>query len=136
LRGPSLVISAEAAQPIGIAIHELVTNAGKYGALSAESGSVEICWSMGCADTGEETFFVSWREQGGPPVTAPSRQGFGSMVLSTIVTQSVDGQVEFEFAEQGLTWRLTCPAKGIIDSKALLLRKSRAEAPYDKGDAP
>jgi hypothetical protein len=49
------------------------------------------------------------------------------MVLSTIVTQSVDGQVEFEFAEQGLTWRLTCPAKGIIDSKALSLRKSRAE---------
>jgi len=126
LRGPSLVISAEAAQPIGIAIHELVTNAGKYGALSAESGRVEICWSTGCADTGEETFFVSWREQGGPPVTAPSRQGFGSMVLSTIVTQSVDGHVEFKFAEQGLTWRLTCPAKGIIDSKARSLGKSRA----------
>jgi len=125
LSGPSLVISAEAAQPIGIAIHELVTNAGKYGALSNESGSVEICWSTGCADTGEETFVMSWREQGGPPVMvmAPSRQGFGSMVLSTIVTQSVDGQVEFDFAERGVTWQLTCPTKGILDSKALSSRE-------------
>ena len=122
LTGPSLVISAEAAQPISIAIHELVTNAGKYGALSSKSGSVEICWSTGRAHTGEETFCVSWREQGGPPVMAPSRQGFGSMVLSTIVTQSVDGQVEFDFAERGVTWRLTCPAKGIVDSKALSSR--------------
>ena len=119
LRGPSLVISARAAQPIGIALHELATNAAKYGALSNGSGSVEICWSTSCTETSDTTFFVNWREQGGPPVAAPSKQGFGTMVLSNIVTQSLDGEAEVDFAEQGLTWRLTCPAKGVVDSEAL-----------------
>jgi PAS domain S-box-containing protein len=115
LRGPPLVISAHAAQYIGIALHELATNAGKYGALSTERGSADICWGTHRAETGERTFFVSWREQGGPTVTAPSKQGFGSMVLSTIVTQSLDGHVEFDFAEPGVIWKLTCPAKGVVD---------------------
>jgi len=117
LRGPSLVISARAAQPIGIALHELATNAGKYGALSNGNGSVDICWSTGRADTGEETFLISWREKGGPGVAEPSKQGFGSMVLSNIVTQSLDGEADLDFAEHGLTWRLSCPAKAVIDSK-------------------
>ena len=115
LRGPPLVISANAAQPIGIALHELATNAGKYGALSTDRGSVDICWGTRRAETGERTFFASWREQGGPPVTAPAKQGFGSMVLSSIVRQSLDGHVELDFAEPGVTWKLTCPAKGVVD---------------------
>jgi two-component sensor histidine kinase len=96
-------------------LHELATNAGKYGTLSTEDGSVDICWGTHRAETGERTFFLSWREQGGPPVTAPSKQGLGSMVLSSIVTQSLDRQVELEFAEPGVTWKLTCPAKGVVD---------------------
>ena len=115
LRGPPLVISARAAQSIGIALHERATNAGKYGALATERGSVDICWGTHRAETGERTFFVSWREQGGPPVTAPSKQGFGSMVLSSIVRQSFDGHVELDFAEPGVIWKLTCPAKGVVD---------------------
>jgi PAS domain S-box-containing protein len=116
LRGPSLVISARAAQPISIALHELATNAGKYGALSNGNGSVDICWSTGRADTGEETFLISWREKGGPAVVEPSKQGFGSMVLSNIVTQSLDGEADLDFAEHGLTWRLSCLAKAVIDN--------------------
>ncbi len=116
LRGPSLVISARAAQPISIALHELATNAGKYGALSNGNGSVDICWSTGRADTGEETFLISWREKGGPAVAEPSKLGFGSMVLSNIVTQSLDGEADLDFAEHGLTWRLSCLAKAVIDN--------------------
>ena len=116
LRGPSLVISARAAQPISIALHELATNAGKYGALSNGNGTVDICWSTGRADTGEETFLISWREKGGPTVAEPSKQGFGSMVLSNIVTQSLDGEADLNFAEHGLTWRLSCLAKAVIDN--------------------
>ena len=117
LRGPSLVISARAAQPIGIALHELATNAGKYGALSNGNGSVDICWSTEQAETGKETFLLSWREKGGPRVAEPSKQGFGSIVLSNIVTQSLDGEADLDFAEQGLTWRLSCPAISVIESK-------------------
>jgi two-component sensor histidine kinase len=86
-----------------------------FGALSTKRSNVKICWGTHRAETGERTFFAGWREQGGPPVTVPSKQGSASMVHSSIVTQSLDGHVEFEFAEPGVTWTLTCPAKGVVD---------------------
>ncbi len=77
LRGPSLNISAAAAQTLGMALHELATNAGKYGALSNADGRVEVSWRVECAETGVKTFTMTWREQGGPPVVVPAKNGFG-----------------------------------------------------------
>lgn len=113
LNGPPLLISAPAAQAIGMAIHELATNAGKYGALSNTGGRIEIGWSLEGNGRGK-SLALFWRERGGPPVTAPSKQGFGSTVISRMAAQTLRGNVELEFPVTGLSWRLECPAEEAI----------------------
>ncbi len=115
LRGPPLLISASAAQAIGMALHELATNAGKYGALSDGCGRVEVVWRLERGKDGE-TFVISWRERGGPPVTAPVRAGFGSTVLCQVAKESLEAKVELNYASTGLVWRLQCRAGEVIDS--------------------
>jgi len=83
LEGPHLRISAEAAQTLGMALHELATNAGKYGALSCPGGEVAIAWSAERIATGPARFHMSWTERGGPPVRPPERPGFGTIVIET-----------------------------------------------------
>ncbi|MGO9458509.1 MAG: PAS domain S-box protein [Rhodomicrobium sp.] len=115
LTGPALLISASAAQAIGMALHELATNAGKYGALSSGDGRVDVGWSLNGAGAGGKTFAISWRESGGPPVVAPSKQGFGSTVVCDLAESSLEAKVELNFAPAGLTWRLQCPAAEVVD---------------------
>ena len=117
LRGPSLLISASAAQTLGMALHELCTNASKYGALSNRDGRIEIGWSLERAEDGEEAFVMFWREQGGPPVTAPAKSGFGSTVTTRLVIESLDAEVDLDFAVSGLSWRLRCPVKEVTKGK-------------------
>ncbi|MGO9172026.1 MAG: sensor histidine kinase [Rhodomicrobium sp.] len=117
LCGPPLLVSASAAQTIGMALHELATNAGKYGALSNDSGRVEVEWSLEPGEGGGDTFVISWRERGGPAVTAPSREGFGSTVLCRVAKESLDAQVELNYASTGLFWRLQCPAAEVMDGR-------------------
>ncbi len=114
LDGPSVLISAAAAQTLGMALHELATNAGKYGALSTARGRVDIEWSCEHAAGGEKAFAMSWRERGGPAVTAPARPGFGSIVISRMAMESLSGKVDLDFAPAGLFWRLQCPFNEVI----------------------
>jgi two-component sensor histidine kinase len=100
--GPPLTVRAEAAQALGMAFHELATNAGKYGALSDGAGEVRISW-----ETDGDLLTLSWIERGGPVVSAPGRRGFGSVVLSDIVAAMLVGDVEMDYAPEGLSWRLT-----------------------------
>jgi two-component sensor histidine kinase len=93
-----------------MALHELATNAGKYGALSDCSGRVEVCWRLEPGDDGGGTFVISWRERGGPFVRAPASTGFGSTVLCRVAKESLDAEVELDYASTGLVWRLQCPA--------------------------
>jgi len=116
LRGPPLFVSASAAQAIGMALHELATNAGKYGALSDDSGSVEVCWSLKPGKGSGEAFVISWRERGGPAMVAPGRAGFGSTVLYRVAKESLDAQVELDYASTGLVWLLQCPAGEVMDT--------------------
>jgi PAS domain S-box-containing protein len=106
--GPGVRLSSAAAQSIGMALHELLTNAVKYGALSNEVGRIGIDWQ----EEGDE-FTLGWSERDGPLVEQPKRGGFGSKVVSDIVESGVDGEVEIDFASSGLRWRLRCPAKNI-----------------------
>ncbi len=115
LRGPSLLVSTSAAQILGMAIHELSTNAGKYGALSVAEGRVSISWGLERDSAGGETFTMSWREQGGPPVSLPSRVGFGSAVIGPLAESSLTAEVDLDFLKTGLSWRLRCPAAGVVD---------------------
>ncbi len=112
LSGPALRISAAAAQNIGMAMHELAANAGKYGALSNGSGCVNIEWSLSSQEAGS-TFTISWRERGGPPASPPDKRGFGSTVISRMVMESLNAKVDLEFKPEGLSWRLECPAAEI-----------------------
>jgi PAS domain S-box-containing protein len=105
LSGSKLRLNAAAAQAIGLALHELSTNAGKYGALSKETGRLEIRWW-----TDGETFTMCWTECEGPPVSAPQRCGFGTVVIQGMAESSLNGKVDLEHAPSGVIWRLTCPA--------------------------
>ena len=115
LKGPSLLISASAAQTIGMALHELATNAGKYGALINGDGQVNIEWGLARTEAGEETFAMSWCERGGPPVNLPSHSGFGSTVICDLAEKSLDAKIDLSFAVTGLSWRLSCRAEEVLE---------------------
>jgi PAS domain S-box-containing protein len=109
--GPKLRLQAAPAQAIGLALHELATNAGKYGALSTDTGCIGISWADG------DTFTMSWTERDGPPVSAPQRRGFGSVVMKEMAERSLDGKVDLDYASSGVTWRLTCPAGNALERR-------------------
>jgi PAS domain S-box-containing protein len=108
--GPSLRLNAAAAQAIGLALHELATNAGKYGALSVDAGRVDVSWG-----TEGNTFTMNWTEGDGPPVSPPKRRGFGTVVMTAIAERDVGGEVALDYAPPGVTWRLTCPATNVLE---------------------
>ncbi len=90
VRGPRLRLKPESAQAVGLALHELATNAGKYGALSTNEGRVDIWWQAAA-----NMFTMSWTENNGPPVVAPTRRGFGSTVINTMAKYSLGGGLRF-----------------------------------------
>jgi PAS domain S-box-containing protein len=108
--GPDLRITAAAAQALGLALHELATNAGKYGALSTGAGHIDIHWQID-----GDHFTMNWTERGGPRVEQPDQGGFGTMVITSLVKQSLDGEVQLEFAPSGLVWRTTCPVANALE---------------------
>ncbi len=110
VQGPKLRLRAASAQAIGLALHELATNAGKYGALSTDRGRLDVCWGID-----GDTFTMSWTERDGPPVSAPKRRGFGTIVMETMAERSVDGAVDLDYAPSGLIWHLACPAAKALE---------------------
>jgi len=118
LDGPLVEITAGAAQTLGMALHELSTNAAKYGALSSEDGRVAIRWDVRPDETGDPQFTMSWVESGGPPVTAPSRRGFGSTVIGDMVKSNFGGAVTLEYAPTGVVWGLACSAASVVEGSA------------------
>src|SRR5260370_9546 len=115
VRGRKLHLNAAAAQAIGLALHELGTNAGKYGALSVDAGRVDVGWRFD-----GNIFAMSWTERNGPPVSPPERRGFGSTVIASMAKRTVDGEVQLDYAPSGLTWRLTCPAANALESGGIV----------------
>ncbi|WP_298857344.1 HWE histidine kinase domain-containing protein [uncultured Sulfitobacter sp.] len=103
--GPTVHLDPSQAQAIGMALHELATNAFKYGALSVETGTVTIAWHM----TDDDQLCLTWSEAGGPPVTAPSQSGFGSKVIKEMTSASLRGEVEVDYRTEGLLWNVTFP---------------------------
>jgi len=112
IEGPPFRLSVAAAQLIGMIMHELATNASKYGALSNQVGRVKIEWGV---DRIDGRFTMIWVECGGPPVVAPARRGFGSKVIKSMAELSLDGGVDLDFAPSGLIWRLACPLTKVYD---------------------
>ncbi|HEX7072679.1 MAG TPA: HWE histidine kinase domain-containing protein [Hyphomicrobiaceae bacterium] len=114
LDGPTLRLSAAAAQTIGMALHELATNAGKHGALSDAQGIVEVTWNLAGSDEAPE-FVMCWHERNGPRVAPPERRGFGHTVIVRMVEHALDAAVSLEHDPAGLVWRMSAPAQLVLD---------------------
>jgi PAS domain S-box-containing protein len=117
LSGPPILVSASTAQTLGMALHELATNAGKYGALSNHSGRVELFWNVKDGPPSGGLFTIDWRESGGPPVAEPSHSGFGSSVIRNMVEYNLNAEVRLDFLPGGIEWRLQCPLAVVVGRK-------------------
>jgi PAS domain S-box-containing protein len=108
IEGPPVDLPSEAAVPIGMALHELTTNAAKHGALSTFGGQVEVSWSL--HEGGEKPLLrFSWTERGGPPVAMPTRQGFGSRLLQRVLATQLQADVHMDFQPEGLRFSMVMP---------------------------
>ena len=105
VNGPDIRLKPEAAQSLGLALHELAANAARHGALSKARGHVDIAWRP-LPDGG---FELTWRETQGPKVGLPKRRGFGSMVIEHNLARALDADVSVDFAETGLSCRVAVP---------------------------
>ena len=113
--GPPLVVRSRQALALSLAIHELATNALKYGALTAAGGQVSIAWTSDDQD-GEPTFVFTWREVGGPAASKPTAVGFGSRLISRVLQDDFGGSVDVSYESAGLVCRLTAPLKNLATS--------------------
>jgi len=104
--GPALILKPEAVQNLGLAFHELGTNALKHGALSRPQGEVAIRWLI---DDATGTIHVTWQERGGPAVVPPQRRGFGDVVINQIVPGALKGRGTITFAPDGVQWTFAFP---------------------------
>jgi two-component sensor histidine kinase len=114
LEGDNVHLSVDATQHIGLAIHELATNAAKYGALSVPEGKVRVSWRRTGGQDETAMLELSWKESDGPAVTPPSRKGFGHVVFEKLAAQALDGEVKIEFAPEGLSWNIRIPWKHVV----------------------
>jgi two-component sensor histidine kinase len=112
--GPQLLLSPDATQNIGLALHELATNALKYGALSVPEGTVTIAWQVGPGPLGSTCFRLTWREQNGPEVKPPEHAGFGQVVLQRVTGATLGGSVSHEFHPSGVVWTLEVFADAVL----------------------
>ena len=114
VEGPGILLSAQAAQNLALAIHELATNAAKYGALCTLSGKVRLNWLIR-EEGGERLFTFRWKEEGGPIVAAPQRKGFGSTVLERVMAEYFE--VRIDFAASGVIYEMRGPLEAIMAEK-------------------
>jgi two-component sensor histidine kinase len=107
LAGPPILLPPKEAVSIAMALHELSTNAIKYGALSNDAGKICLEWSR--TDGSEPQIILSWTESGGPPVDAPKRRGFGSFLLERTLARDLDGEVIVRFEPAGVACTIRAP---------------------------
>jgi PAS domain S-box-containing protein len=105
LDGPQVRLTPKAVQNLGLAFHELGTNALKYGALSTAAGTIAVTWQFA-----DKALHMRWKESGGPPVGIPTRKGFGRVVADQILVSGLGAKVETNFAPDGVEWLLELPA--------------------------
>jgi PAS domain S-box-containing protein len=111
--GPLVLLSPHATQTLGLALHELCSNALKHGALSNDSGDVSLVWRID--DSGAEpSFEIAWRERGGSQVNATPASGFGAVVLERLTAAGLNASSTLSFDVEGLTWRLVAPLHEIV----------------------
>jgi two-component sensor histidine kinase len=99
--GPHVMLTAAATQAIAMVLHELSTNAAKYGALSTSQGRVSVRWGWRSSGQAPSTLWLEWHEQGGP-AAVPTQPGYGTSVICDLIPYELGGTVEFKFAPDGV----------------------------------
>jgi len=106
--GPDVMLSAAATQAVAMVLHELVTNAVKYGALSTPNGRVSVKWDRRCEGQPERVI-IEWREHGGPPVAPPAESGYGTSLIRELIPHELGGSVDLAFAPDGVRCTVDVP---------------------------
>jgi PAS domain S-box-containing protein len=124
--GPPIEIRPEAAQTIGLALHELATNATKHGALKTTTGRLEVSWRVHDEDV-PPTLFLEWREDTVAKPDGPTPSGFGRLMLEQLVGASVGGSTKYELGDRRVVWTLSAPLEAVIGTNGA--RTGLAAAP-------
>jgi two-component sensor histidine kinase len=114
IRGPDVALAPAAAQALAMALHELATNAAKYGALSTPAGQVSVSW----AREGTGPLLLQWTETGGPLVAKPSRRGLGTTMLARALAGSLNGVSRLDWRPEGLVCELELPGEALETASA------------------
>jgi PAS domain S-box-containing protein len=109
--GPDIVLAPDATQPVALVLHELVTNAAKFGALSSPKGHVRVEWHQRASGYAPGTLVLDWKETAGPPVPASISSGYGISVIKELIPYELGGVVDLVFAPEGVRCRLEIPRK-------------------------
>jgi two-component sensor histidine kinase len=109
LDGPPVTLPARQAVAVGMLLHELATNAAKYGALSVPEGRVEVRWTLREDPGGARRLDLTWEETGGPPVRPPTRRGFGTQLIERAIARDLGAEVVADYDPRGLRFRLSMP---------------------------
>lgn len=108
--GPPILIPARSVMPLSMVLHEMATNASKYGALSGEKGSISIEWAINA----ERIITLRWREKGGPKVGKPKGAGFGTKLINRVIAFDLEGESSVDYTAGGVAWELKFPLKADI----------------------
>jgi two-component sensor histidine kinase len=110
IRGENIELTARQALSMSLTVHELATNAAKYGAMSIPAGKVDISWQT---DPASGQWLFIWEESDGPPVVAPARSGFGTRLITRVLAADFEGQVDLQYRPEGLRCSLRAPLSSI-----------------------
>lgn len=110
LDGPVVRLKPAAAQALGMAVHELATNAAKYGALSNSRGRINVSWNIA-----GPYLNLRWSEHAGPPTVPPGHRGFGHTVIVQMVEHTLEAEVRLEYPRSGVVWELVAPADRVVE---------------------
>jgi two-component sensor histidine kinase len=116
LSGDDIMLSPKAALPFTLVLHELASNAAKYGSLSTPAGCVRVSWRL---DPGDGALVVTWKELRGPPVAPPARRGFGSVIIERSLRYELAGECTLTFAADGVGCIISLPSEYVADENGL-----------------
>src|SRR5215469_4322473 len=107
--GPDVVMTADVTQVVAMVLHELVTNAAKYGALSTPNGKVSVRWDRRLNGNPEPELLIEWQENGGPPPVIPAREGYGTSVIRNLIPYELGGTVDLAYTLSGVRCKIEIP---------------------------
>jgi two-component sensor histidine kinase len=112
IAGPNVALSAEASRTLAMVFHELVTNVAKFGAISAKSGRVSVCWNLVRNGGAENRLCIQWEESGGPTLRPPTRSGLGTGVVRELIPYELGGALDLMYIPEGVRCKCKFPRIG------------------------